>query len=120
MLSGKASEIARQLCLAAIAVVWLFRIGSTPGPFVDQSLLRAAFFIFVALFFDFLQYLLGTVIWYGYFRYKERLGAEPDDQFLAPAWLNWPTWALFALKMVCTFIAYLFFIIPFLARRFVG
>jgi hypothetical protein len=66
-LSGKASDIARQLSLAGIAIIWLFRVGSDKAPMIDRNLLRAALFIFLALFFDFLQYFVGTIIWFLYF-----------------------------------------------------
>jgi sugar/nucleoside kinase (ribokinase family) len=40
-LSGKASEIARQLSLAGIAVIWIFKSGTDQAPSIDQHLLRA-------------------------------------------------------------------------------
>jgi len=83
---------------------------------VDQNLLRAALFIFLALFFDFLQYLVGTVIWFLYFRYKERQGTSEKDEFLAPEKLTWPTWTLFYFKSAMMLFAYAAYIILFLLR----
>ena len=117
-LSGKASDIVRQLSLAGIAIVWLFRVGSDKAPVIDQNLLRAALFIFLALFLDFLQYLVGTVIWFLYFRYKEKHGATENDEFLAPEKLTWPTWVLFYLKSTMMLVAYAAYIIPFLVGKF--
>jgi hypothetical protein len=119
-LSGKASDIVRQLSLAGIALVWLFRAGSDRAPVIDQSLLQAALFIFLALFFDFLQYLVGTVIWFLYFRHKEKSGTSEQDEFLAPEQLAWPTWALFYLKSAMMIVAYAAYIIPFLFKKFVA
>lgn len=117
-LSGTASQIIRQLSLAGIALIWLFNIGTGAKPALPHPLLQAALFIFLALFFDLLQYLLGTFTWFLYFREKERAGTPPDREFLAPAWINWPTWFLFSLKAACMLVAYLGFILPFLFATF--
>ncbi len=117
-LSGIASQIVRQLSLAGIGLIWLFNIGTGAKPTLPHPLLQAALFIFLALFFDLLQYLLGTFTWFLYFRKKERAGTPPDREFLAPAWINWPTWFLFSVKAACMLIAYLGFILPFLFSTF--
>lgn len=118
-LSGKASDIVRQLSLAGIALIWVFRQGGDRAPIVDHDLLSAALFIFLALTFDFLQYLIGTIIWFFYFRYKEKRGTSEKTHFSAPEQLNWPTWALFYLKAAMTIIAYAVYIVPFLVQKFV-
>jgi hypothetical protein len=116
-LSGKASDIVRQISLAGVGIVWIFKsAGNTPS--LEGPLVKASFFIFLALLFDFLQYLLGTTIWFLYFRYKEKKGTKEDAEFLAPSQLNWPTWALFYLKSAMMLIAYACYILPFLALRF--
>ncbi len=117
-LSGKASDIVRQLSLAGVGVIWLFKSQTTSGSTLDIHLLRAALFIFLALFFDFLQYLSGTTIWFIYFRSKENQGTTETDEFQAPASFNWLTWTLFYLKATLMLIAYAAYIIPFLASRF--
>lgn len=117
-LSGTASQIIRQLSLAGIALIWLFNIGTGTKPALPHLLLQAALFIFLALFFDLLQYLVGTFTWFLYFRKKERASTSPDEEFLAPAWINWPTWFLFSLKAICMLVAYLVFILPFLFTTF--
>ena len=105
-LSAKASEIARQLSLAGIALIWLFKSGTSTNAVLDRGLLRAALFIFLAITLDFLQYLAGTAIWFMYFRYKEKRGITEEDGFEAPEQLNWPTWSLFCLKSAMMLIAY--------------
>jgi hypothetical protein len=119
-LSGKASDIVRQLSLAGIGLIWIFRMGSDKEPVIDQGLLRAALFIFLALLLDFLQYLTGTIIWFLYFRFKETHGTLVSDEFLAPPQLNWPMWTLFYLKSGTMLVAYAVYIIPFLVRKFVA
>ncbi len=118
-LSGKASDIVRQLSFAGIALIWLFHTDSKEGTALDQGLLRAAWFIFLTLLLDFLQYLVGTVIWFLYFRHKEKSGTSEDAEFLAPARINWPMWVFFFLKSAATLTAYIFYILPFLVRKFV-
>jgi hypothetical protein len=117
-LAGKASEIARQLSLAGIAVIWVFKAGSDQAPTIDQHLLRAAFCIALALSFDFLQYLVGTTTWFVYFRSKEKSGKKLADEFVAPAWFNWPTWTFFYLKSLAMLVAYGAYLIPFLWWKF--
>jgi len=117
-LSGTASQIIRQLSLAGIGLIWLFNVGTGARPALPHQLLQGALFIFLALFFDLLQYLVGTFTWFGYFRMKERAGTPENAAFLAPAWINWPTWFLFSVKAGCMLIAYLGFILPFLFTTF--
>src|SRR5438876_8729682 len=72
-LSGRASDIVRQISLAGIGLIWIFKSGTTSLS-IDPPLLKAVFFIFLSLLFDFLQYVLGTTIWFAYFRHKEKQG----------------------------------------------
>jgi len=118
-LSGKASEIVRQLSLAGVALIWIFKTGTASSPVLEVQLLRAALFIFLALSLDLLQYLLGTLTWHRYFLYKEKQETPPTAKFEAPSWINWPTWTLFWLKAACMLAAYSF-ILPFLWGKFVG
>lgn len=59
--SGKAGDIGRQLSLAGIAIVWMFRGGDTIH--FTRTLLLALAWLCVSLLFDFLQYLFGGLIW---------------------------------------------------------
>jgi hypothetical protein len=71
--SGKAGEIARQLSLAGIAVVWMFRGGIPGGPTFTHTLLLALGWFCISLALDFLQYVTGTIIWAGISYIKEIL-----------------------------------------------
>jgi hypothetical protein len=117
-LSSKASEIVRQLSLAGIALVWLFKSGTPEAPVIEKQLVRAALLIILALFCDLLQYLVGTAVWAIYFRHKEDRGTAETDDFTASPYLNWPTWGLFCLKSAMMLLAYVLYIIPFLVSRF--
>ena len=119
-LSGKASDIMRQLGLGGIALIWIFKADSGKGPVLDKTLIHAAVWIFVAIICDFLQYAVGATIWFYYFRHKEKQEIKDDTTFKAPPGLNWPTWALFYVKSALVLIAYAFYIIPFLVCKFAG
>lgn len=41
-LSAKASEIIRQLSLAGVAIIWVFKSGTDQAATIDKHLLRAA------------------------------------------------------------------------------
>jgi hypothetical protein len=94
-LSGKTSDIVRQLGLAGVGLIWLFKTEPGSPATLDIHLLRVVLLIFLTLFFDFLQYLSGTTIWFLYFRHKEKQGMTEEDEFQAPTGLNWATWSLF-------------------------
>ena len=117
-LSGKASDIIRQLALGGIALIWLFRTDTPKGPTLDRRLLSAALCICLAIFCDFLQYALGALIWFVYFRRKEKQGVRGTATFTASPWLNVPTWTLFFLKAAALLLAYGAYIIPFLMAKF--
>jgi hypothetical protein len=119
-LSAKASDIVRQLSLAAIGLIWLFKSGTPAAPGLDLLLLRAALFVFIALFLDFLHYVTGTTVWFLFFRREERSGKTLDDEVLAPEKLPLVTWTLFYLKAASMTTAYMVFIFPFLIQKFVA
>ena len=119
-LAAKASDIIRQLSLAGIALIWLFKSGDAKSPILETPLLRAALFIFLALLMDLTQYLVGTTTWFIYFRKKEKEGLPLDGETIAPEELNWPTWTLFYLKAAAMMTAYCGFIVPFLWSKFLS
>src|SRR5437016_4246746 len=90
-LSSKASDIIRQISLAGVGIIWIFKSATGTTFSLDPRLVKAALFIFLALLLDFLQYVLGTTIWFIYYRQQEKQGTQESDDFLAPPQLNWPT-----------------------------
>ena len=71
--SGKVSDLARQLALAGIAVVWLFKVdraGQTPA--IPQELVAPMFLLVVTALADFLQYAYGTVAYHIRYETAER------------------------------------------------
>lgn len=106
--SGKASEIVRQLGLAGIAVVWLFKQDNKQFAQIPADLKLPLFLIVIGLACDLLQYAVSTVIWGTYHRHKERSGISPSDDFKAPTPINIPGIVFFALKIILIIAAYVF------------
>ena len=108
--SGKASDIARQLCFAGIAIIWLLRVGDKTGgiPFTNELLWPLGGFV-LALAFDLAQYFYGAVAWSVFHRAKEkRHGVDyKDDIGGAPAPINYPSLFFFYSKLLITVFAYL-------------
>jgi hypothetical protein len=104
--SGKTSDIVRQLGLAGIAVVWLFKQEVGGAPKVSEPLLLPLALIVLGLALDLLHYAVATAIWGSYQRLKERGGVGEDDEFKAPRQLNWPGLTFFWLKVVAIATAY--------------
>jgi hypothetical protein len=99
--SGKASDVARQLAFAGIALVWIFRIDSRPAPSLPREL---------AL--DLLQYALAALIWGTFHRYHEKRlkDKRKDPELTAPPYFNWPAQICFLIKLVSVVIAYILII----------
>jgi hypothetical protein len=117
-LSGKASDIVRQLGFAGIALVWIFKTDQAGRFLVPSDLFLPATLIVVGLSLDLLQYILGTAAWGIYNSVKERSGTIQTDEFLAPRWINWPALVCFWGKIIVMGVAYVF-LIRFLAHRVV-
>lgn len=114
--SGKASDIVRQLGFAGIAVVWLFKTEVDDEWKIPVELLPAAGLIVLTLLLDFMQYVVGSLVWAGYNASKERAGTTEDPEFLAPRMINWPANFFFWAKILTTIVAY-YLILRFLANR---
>ncbi len=106
--SGRASDAARQLSFAGIAVIWLLRVGDKTGgiPF-DKSLLWPLMGFVLALTCDLAQYTYGSIAWGAFNRRKEKLfGATSDKEFTAPPAINWPTLGFFWVKLLAVVASY--------------
>jgi len=117
--SGKASELARQLSFAGIAVVWVFR-RETPGlslTVVPSVLVGPALCFCCSLAADLLQYITATIAWGTFHRIEEqkliKLGDDPALD--APRWINWPQTTFFILKLAFVAIGY-GWLVSFLVR----
>ena len=100
--SSQTSDNVRKLCFAGIAVIWVFKAGATgvTDLRIPGILVWSGGCIVVSLIFDFLQYLWGTIAWGMLHRSKEKAGVSKDDDFKAPAAINWPTNTFFVGKVL--------------------
>lgn len=106
-LTGKASDIVRQLAFAGIAVVWIFRITDTTGRMqVPPEFVKVAFGCVVSLSLDLLQYLVASVFWGVFGCHLDRKGVKADDEFAAPGWINWPALLFFWGKSAVIVLSY--------------
>jgi len=100
-----ASEGARSLSFAGIAVVWLFKVEQNGAIHLDQALIYAGMFFVVALALDMLHYIVGTIVFqiFGNIRHKLH-GAARDAE--NPNYVNWPMDALFWSKLTAVLAGY--------------
>jgi hypothetical protein len=115
--TGKVSDISRQLAFAGIAVIWIFKKDAPgTGLTVPGELLLPDIFIVLALSFDLLQYCIGTVTWFFFYRIKEmREVSEEAELGRHSEWLDVPINTVFWFKVICLGAAYVL-ILRFLLR----
>ena len=105
--SGKASDIARQLAFAGIALIWVFKIDSGGQQVVPTDLHFPARLIVIGLGLDLAQYFLHAVTYWVYFRIKEgQLNNDQKAEFTSPRLLPVPFWAIWAVKILVIAAAY--------------
>lgn len=103
--SGKTSDLIRQLGLAGIAVVWLFRQVENGIPRIPAELSMPLVLIIVGLACDLLHYAVASSIWGIYHRCKEKT-VNKDTEFEAPSQINWPALFFFMVKVTLIVVAY--------------
>lgn len=104
--STKLSDVVRQLALAGIAVVWVFKVGVAGQDRVPKELVPTAVAMISALAIDALQYAYAAAAWGIFNRVKERSGTQVDQEFTAPPLINWPTLGLFWGKVLVVGLGY--------------
>jgi fatty acid desaturase len=105
--SGKASDAARQLAFAGIALIWIFKKDVNGIPNIGSSFVPATKWFIVALAADLTQYICATIAWGAFARWREQQPqTNATTEFDAPRWLNWPGNAFFVAKIFCVAAAY--------------
>jgi hypothetical protein len=107
--SGKASEVARKLAFAGIAVVWIFKASGTSSPKIPLDLYLPTGLFVLTLVFDLLQYVSATIVW-GIFQWKEerKLNDINDDPELgAHPLCKLPQNIFFLLKIIVISLGYI-------------
>ena len=104
--SAKLSDISRQLNLAGIAVIWIFKTSTVAGISFSPFLLWPLAFHVCGLALDLLQYAYASAAWGVFHRQREKAGTKESDEFGAPPLINVPTIVFFCAKTVATVVAY--------------
>jgi hypothetical protein len=111
--SKTASEITRQLGLAGLAVIWIFKTDQGGGKMVvPPQFFKPALLLIVGLTLDLSQYVLSAEIWRVHTRRTEKRALLEFDR---PAWLPWVQVMPYWLKILSVGGAYVY-LISFLAR----
>ena len=105
--TGKASDVARQLAFAGIAVIWLFKTSDLTKP-VPHEYLWPLWFFLLTLLSDLLQYFYGGTAWSIFCTVREpKHGSSGTTEIKdAPKSLNYVTAIFFNLKMIFMTIGY--------------
>ena len=109
-LTGKASEIARNLVLAGIGIIWIIRSDDINLTFNDPILLIPLTGFAIALFIDFMQYVIGGYIWMKFYRKKEAEGIAGDADIKSPPWRSEVLYWFYYVKIICMIVSFLFLI----------
>ncbi|MFW5431165.1 MAG: hypothetical protein ACKE5Q_00095 [Methylophilaceae bacterium] len=106
--SSSASSVSRQLALAGIAFVWIFKTNGVNGYVLPNALVWPSICLIVSLGADLLHYVSGSIIWGKFHRHHElkRLSITEDPDLEAPSYFNWPAIFFFYLKMLAVLVAY--------------
>ena len=104
--SSKASEISRQLSLAGLALVWIFKKEGVAQPSVPEELLLPSVLFVGSLALDLLHATYGAAAWGIFSRIQEKRKKGRDAHVSAPAWINWPSNLFFWGKIVAVAVGY--------------
>ena len=113
-LSGKASEVSRNLAFAGIALIWIFKedqVNKVPGPLIFPALLFV-----IALALDLLHYTYGAAVWGIRQRHEEKKlkDLSQDREFSVSRFWNWPTNLFYLGKILAVVCGYA------LVTRYIG
>lgn len=106
VISGKLSDVNRQLAFAGIGIIWIFKISNDGGTTIPNELLDPILLLVLSLGFDLMQYIFQTIIWYGYYIIKKKENSDEEREVNEPEWFNIICWALFGLKVISLITAY--------------
>jgi hypothetical protein len=113
-LSGKASDAARNLAFAGIALIWIFKIDTPGSPKLPYDLIFPCGLFVLTLCSDFLQYIVGTIVWGSFHCYQEKKkyaeygskAVEEDPDIDSPWYFPWFQNIFFIIKIICVLISY--------------
>ncbi len=102
--TAKASDINRQLCFAALGIIWLFK----PGSAIPVALQWPTILVISSLIFDLLQYIAATIfITFFHSVKEEELGKSTEETFMIPVRIYRIPELFFWVKLFLNWVAYL-------------
>lgn len=123
--TAKASEITRQLSLAGIAIIWLFKnvddkqnIANITQSLFDKFLIIPLLTLTIALLVDLFQYVIAGQTWINFFRKKEIEfeNSTEDPEIKAPEKLRIPIYVCYYTKIVLMLFSFLFIIFYIISK----
>ncbi|HYJ05185.1 MAG TPA: hypothetical protein VEX43_08625 [Chthoniobacterales bacterium] len=114
--TGTVSTVVRQMALAGIAIIWIFKVGKDESggiPFTPAMLVPLRLFILV-LVADLLQYAFKSAVWGALQHHYWNKFKDPDKLVEPSRFWNWPTNTLFWVKTaLCVFAYYQLFLLVY-------
>lgn len=107
-ISGKLSDICRQLSLGGIGIIWIFKITDLDNTFkISDEVVWPLVFLVVTLILDLLQYFIQTIVWHSFYCDKKKKFKE-DEEVNEPESLNIISWCLFYIKCATLIVSYVY------------
>jgi hypothetical protein len=107
-LTGKLGDISRQLSLAALGIIWIFKTDQPSHRVsVPHYLLWPGILAIASLTFDILQYVYSSIA-YGILnrRMEKKLDLDESKEFSFRREINWPTIAFLWMKVAAVLACY--------------
>lgn len=117
--TDKASTIARQLVFSGLALIWIFKNSKIESYSLPIELYLPILAFLIALVLDLFQYISGSIIWYGFYRYHEdntRKSMEDDPDIESPLIFTYFLNTIFILKVISVIVGY-YFLIEYTASK---
>ncbi|WP_431162609.1 hypothetical protein [Flagellimonas beolgyonensis] len=103
----KASDISRTLVLSGIGIIWIIKTGDDTIQLENPLILYPLIGLALAVFLDFLQYLLGGVLWLQFYHQKGKEGVAESTEIKGDTWRRDTIYVFFYAKFIVTLFAYL-------------
>lgn len=105
---GLASGLVRQLALAGIALIWIFKIDKPIEHLLPNECYWPLLLFILALSFDFLQYFVPSIIWIIFFRHHEKKNnGNVEIELKANEIYSYPGYFFYILKVLLLFLGYI-------------
>ena len=110
--TGKISDIIRNLALAGIGLIWIFKNSDLTHDILPKGLIPALRFIVLGLITDLLQYLWRAINIYIFYKINEikyqkgKLTNQNISDVTIPNYIAIGTWIIFCSKIILVTIAY--------------